>query len=107
MPSTKTEVFLDSVCAQITWKYPCCSIRAELSAHIEDHITFLMEHCGMSFAQAETEALRCMGDPAAIGKALNRIHRRWILYLLWGTAAIFWISISSILLWLFWTFLHA
>lgn len=46
-------------------------VKRELAAHLQDHSEVLMEH-GLSLKEAEQRAVAEMGDPAEIGKALNK-----------------------------------
>lgn len=93
MPSCKADDFLDTVCAQVRW--PSCrrKIRAELAAHLEDRICYLIAQRGYSPESAEDEAVRNMGDPVALGQALNDQHRAapFLLYL--AITAAFWVAI--------------
>ncbi|MDO4517503.1 MAG: permease prefix domain 1-containing protein [Bacillota bacterium] len=55
------------------------SIRAELAAHMEDHAQALMD-AGYDEDHARNAALTAMGDPAEVGKALNREYPlRWLI----------------------------
>lgn len=47
------------------------AVRAELDAHIEDHICALLES-GCEASLAEERTLEQMGDPAEVGRAMNR-----------------------------------
>lgn len=52
------------------------AIQAELSAHMEDHAQALMD-AGYDEVHAVSAALKAMGDPEEVGKALNKEY-------LWG-----------------------
>lgn len=52
------------------------AIRAELDAHMEDHICALME-LGYDEALAEERTLDRMGDPAEVGRELSRVYTGW------------------------------
>ena len=56
------------------------AIRAELEAHMEDHMLALME-LGYDEALAEERMLQHMGDPAEVGRELNR---QYSLLWLWA-----------------------
>ncbi|MGE4548607.1 MAG: permease prefix domain 1-containing protein [Intestinibacillus sp.] len=93
MPPSKTDAFLAAVCAQIRWPRVRRKIRAELSGHIEDRILYLMEKRGFSFDEAEETAVRNMGDPVALGIALNDQHRAGPFVLCLAITAAFWVAI--------------
>ena len=96
MPSSKTDAFLDAVCAQIRWPSVRRKIRAELSGHIEDRILYLVEKRGYSFGEAEEAAVRNMGNPIALGLALNDQHRAGPVVLCLAITAAFWIAIIHV-----------
>ena len=52
------------------------SIRAELDAHMEDHICALRD-LGYDEQLAEERTLALMGDPVEVGKDLSRIYTGW------------------------------
>lgn len=93
---TDCEHFLDTVCAQIHWRSRSVRVRRELAAHLEDHIAYLVGERGLSYDEAEQEAIVSMGDPVALGQALGQEHCPWrycliacITLAVWG--AIFWL----------------
>lgn len=51
------------------------AIRAELAAHMEDHAQALMD-AGYDEDHARNAALTAMGDPEAVGRALNGVSFR-------------------------------
>ena len=54
------------------------SIRAELDGHMEDHMESLRE-LGYDEQEAEARTLAAMGDPAEVGRELNRQYPfRWL-----------------------------
>lgn len=57
------------------------AIRAELDAHMEDHMEALAE-LGCDGAEAEERTLARMGDPAEVGRALNKVYTGWVWVLL-------------------------
>lgn len=93
MQSSKTQVFLDIICAEVSRKRSHAAIRAELSDHIEDHMLHLMQNRGFSAAEAEDEVLRCMGDPVLLGQQLNCVHCRWKPFILQILTCVLWIAI--------------
>ena len=56
------------------------TIRAELEAHIEDRCAAL-EELNYPPELAAERTLNAMGDPVAVGKALNREHSPWLGWL--------------------------
>ena len=62
------------------------SIRAELDGHMEDHMEALRE-LGYGEQEAEARTLAAMGDPAEVGRELNRQYTGWGFVLL-GRAAV-------------------
>ena len=52
------------------------SIRAELDAHMEDHICDLVD-LGYDEQLAEERTLALMGDPVEVGKELSRVYTGW------------------------------
>ena len=55
------------------------AVRSELDAHIEDHICALLES-GCEASLAEERTLEQMGDPAEVGRAMNRQYPlAWLL----------------------------
>ncbi len=71
---SKTDEFLDRVCACIRAKSVHADIRAELSSHITE-ITENGIESGLSPEEAERQALIRMGDPEDIGLKLDKKHR--------------------------------
>ena len=52
------------------------AIRAELDAHMEDHMEALAE-LGCDGAEAEERTLARMGDPAEVGRELSKVYTGW------------------------------
>ena len=67
------EAFCASVCRHVTYGPAHASITAELASHMEDHAAHLAQR-GLPQAEAERRAVAAMGDPEALGRALNRAH---------------------------------
>ena len=63
------------------------SIRADLDAHMEDHICALRD-LGYDEQLAEERTLALMGDPAEVGKELSKIYTGWGWVLLSRAAVI-------------------
>ncbi len=106
MVTSKTQEFLDIVCAEIKYKKACAAIRKELCAHIEDHMLFRIEKCYFSADEAEDDAIYAMGDPILLGQQLSQVHCRWKPVLFQLLLSITWILIFIILLFLIFVFLH-
>ena len=68
--------FCELVTGQLRCKWEAPSVRQELSDHIQDHQAALMAE-GMDRDQAEEAAVAAMGDPEALGKALDTLHSPW------------------------------
>lgn len=75
MPGPETiETYLETVQAQIRWKRARPVVLRELRTHLEDQrADFLAE--GKDETEAERLAVTEMGDPAAVGVELDRLHR--------------------------------
>ena len=87
-PRTPWDAWLDEACARVRFKPDRPSIRAELTAHLEDG-TAERESAGYPRQEAETMALAAMGDAAQVGDALDRAHSPLLgrLWLFSGIAA--------------------
>lgn len=94
MPGYETiQEYLETVEAQIRWRRARPAVSLELRRHLEDQRDeFLQE--GRGLEEAERLAVEEMGDPAAVGAALNRIHRPEIS---WGVVLP---ALLSLCLWL-------
>ena len=68
--------FCELVTGQLRCKWEAQTVRQELSDHIQDHQAALMAE-GMDRDQAEEAAVAAMGDPEALGKALDALHSPW------------------------------
>lgn len=69
-----------TVVAQVRFWPDRKAIAKELTAHYEDHVRDL-ERLDYPQKLAEQRALDAMGDPEAIGRALNRVHKPWLGWL--------------------------
>lgn len=67
------ENFCAAVCERVRFKPDRGKIRAELMDHLTDHLEVLVAQ-GMDRDEARAEVVAAMGDPAAIGDALDRLH---------------------------------
>ena len=70
----------DSVVEQVRFRPDRAAIEEELTAHYEDHVKDL-ERLGYEQKLAEQRALRAMGDPVEIGRAMDRVHQPWLGWL--------------------------
>lgn len=77
MGSNPISTYCDAVCAMIRQKRVHGAVTAELTGHMEDHADYLVETKGTSLREAREEAVRSMGDPYELGKALDRLHNPW------------------------------
>ncbi len=73
--------YLDEVCREVRFRAARRYVKQELSAHIDDRKAQLEAN---GTADAESEAVRAMGDPVETGQALNAIHRPRVE---WGVIA--------------------
>lgn len=64
----------ERVCEQVRFRPDHRGIKRELEAHMEDCCELLMAS-GMEAEAAEAAMLERMGDPAEVGKALDRVHK--------------------------------
>ncbi|MCM1157164.1 MAG: permease prefix domain 1-containing protein [Bacteroidales bacterium] len=70
----KAEEYLTLLTEQIRCKKAKAGVRDELLQHINDQKESLLKE-GMTEEEAETEAVRQMGDPVEAGMELDRIHK--------------------------------
>lgn len=70
----KREEYLDCVEQQIRWKRARAAVRRELEAHILDQEEALKKE-GKEWEEAESAAIREMGNPKKVGEELDQIHR--------------------------------
>ena len=68
--------FCELVTGQLRCKWEAPAVRQELSDHIQDHMDALLSS-GMGRDEAEEAAVAAMGDPEALGKALDALHSPW------------------------------
>lgn len=72
--SERERAFLDAVCSEVRWKSAHDAIREELLDHSEDQKEALVKS-GLSSEAAETEALKRMGEPRALGMLFDASFR--------------------------------
>ena len=64
----------------IRFKPDRSAVASELAAHLEDKYAML-ERCGYDHQLAASRSLEAMGDPKAVGRALDRAHKPWLGWL--------------------------
>ena len=79
-PAREFRVFCDRVCSMVRWKAARDPIARELTAHLEDHAAALMDQ-GVPEAEANARAVAAMGEPYALGSALDAAHSPRLLNL--------------------------
>ena len=95
-PRLTMEQFCGRVCAFVRFSPDHGAITAELTGHMEEHRDALLEtRPHMPLWDAETAAVRAMGDPEALGRALNESHspllgwfQIWFRRAVWTLAAL-------------------
>jgi len=84
MPNNRLrEAFIQSVVQRIRFKPARNAVMRELEDHLQEHTKAFIEE-GLSPGEAEEKTVACMGDPAAVGADLDRVHRpriQWSLIL--------------------------
>lgn len=83
-------VYTNRVCGQIRWKQARPSVERELTNHLLDQRNALIAE-GMTEPEAETEAVRRMGDALDLGKQFDSVYRPqrpWGLMILVGILTI-------------------
>ncbi|MGM9606041.1 MAG: permease prefix domain 1-containing protein [Oscillospiraceae bacterium] len=82
--------FYYAVCRHLTrsTKREIAQVKWELAAHLQDHAEVLVEY-GLSPEEAERRAVAEMGDPAEIGKALNKSFSVFWMVCKWVFIALF------------------
>lgn len=91
------------VTEQVRFKPDREKIRDELISHIEDRIDEL-KSSGLTEEEAETRAVEAMGDPVAIGRQLDSVHKPWLGWLWRISRWLLWAALFGTLLFviLFW-----
>lgn len=75
VPRRTMEQFCGQVCSFVRFSPDHEAISAKLTGHMEEHRDALLEaHPSMTLWDAESEAVRAMGDPEALGRQLDQIH---------------------------------
>lgn len=72
--SEAVRTFFDDVLQEVKFSWDHDEIRTELEEHILEECAYL-ETKGLPAEEAETEAVRRMGDPENLGKLLNTAHQ--------------------------------
>ena len=92
------EQWLDKATAAIRFGPDRKSVRAELSAHLEDKaLDFQRIFPDMTREEAWERAVSDMGDPMEVGKELAKVHKPWLGWL-WRASQVL---LAAPLVWLF------
>lgn len=93
MTSDLIGLYCSRVCAHVRFRPDHPAITAELSAHLRDHAESLYDR--YSVRAAEEKAVAAMGDPAELGRWLDRVHspllgwfQIWFRRVVWTIAAL-------------------
>lgn len=99
MPTDLFSSYCSAVCSKVRWHPARRAIAAELRGHLEDHAAALLAS-GLSARQTEEAAVAAMGDPHAVGAALDLAHPPLLSFgvLLTKVAAILLVPIVAFLL---------
>ena len=91
--------FCESVCGFVRFSPDHAAITAELTAHMEDRRDALLErNSALSPEEAEARAVAAMGDPEAVGRALNESHSPLLgWFQIWFRRAV-WVLAAMVLL---------
>lgn len=77
--------YCSAVCALVRFKPDREAIAEELTSHMEDHMAAL-EEAGVPHEEAKRRAIQSMGDPEALGRALDAQHNPllgWLQLWMW------------------------
>ena len=94
-PGSPIRDFCARVCVQVRFTPDRAAITAELTAHLEDRVDALRERDpALTSEEAQARAVAAMGDPEAIGRALDQSHspllgwfQVWFRRAVWSLAA--------------------
>ncbi|EKZ0312519.1 FtsW/RodA/SpoVE family cell cycle protein [Listeria monocytogenes] len=81
MSSAIFEEYLGKVIAKVKSKQAHSMIKKELSSHLEE-LSHSFQKRGLSLEDADKKAMQEMGDPSAVGKNMNQLHKPrmdWLL----------------------------
>lgn len=95
----KIKRYLDEMCSQVKAREVHTDLRDELGNHIREMMLDKEEE-GLTREEAAEYAIEQMGDPAAVGKSMHRLHRHRMH---WGLI-IGLISLAIVSLFLMWIF---
>ena len=79
------EAFLRAVTGRVRFIPDRAAIAGELRAHLEESARDLAEEEGLSPEAAKQEALKRMGDPAAVGEGFNLAHDPLLGWAWWAS----------------------
>lgn len=76
MPELRTfEDYCSAVCREIRFSPDHAAVATELTDHLQEHMEALLEaNPNMPQEEAQRQAIAAMGDPAALGHALDAVH---------------------------------
>lgn len=100
MPELRTfEDYCGAVCREIRFSPDHAAIAAELTDHLQAHMEALLEaHPDMAPEEAQRQAIAAMGDPAALGHALDAVHNpRLGWFQIWFRRAVKLIAVVALL----------
>ena len=83
----RSEIYCRRVTQHMHCKWERPQVARELLDHLEDHREAL-QAAGMDRVEAEEAAVAAMGDPEALGRALDRLHSPWPWRIFHGAAAL-------------------
>ena len=83
----RSEIYCRRVTQHMRCKWERPQVARELLDHLEDHREAL-QAAGMDRVEAEEAAVAAMGDPEALGRALDRLHSPWPWRIFHGAAAL-------------------
>lgn len=84
----------------IRFKPDRLAVEAELREHLEDKTADMARIFHIEGGEAEREALKRMGNPEEIGKALAKLHKPWLGYLWLASKIACWLLIPLALFYL-------
>lgn len=99
MPKTPTERWLDRVCAHLRPGHHRETVRRELAAHLDDRLRILHTQ-GLRGEEAEQRAVRDMGNPDELGRALAELYHPLHRFLSWTLTVLAWALLAGLAVYL-------
>lgn len=87
--------WLETATKGIRFKPDRLAVEAELREHLEDKTADMARIFHIGGEEAEQEALKRMGDPEEIGKALAKLHKPWLGYLWMASRVLRWAALIA------------